>query len=180
MRIVESRSSWLYRFIGAPSATEIRVPRPTTLWGIAFFFFPSTFTRRYVCVLRPRFLNRQCEHLSTLRISRWPNTVQSRRKNGHGLKNATPDAMSADEGGNASTMPSTNGEINPSTSDPSALATPGKRKRGSAHDDKSAQEASSPATESQEKEKLQENLRNLVEILSKCALPDRTDDISFT
>ena len=30
-----------------------------------------------------------------------------------------------------------------------------------------------------EKEKLQENLRNLVEILSKCALPDRTDDISF-
>ena len=87
--------------------------------------------------------------------------------------------MSADEGGNASTMPSTNGEINPNTSDPSVLATPGKRKRGSGHDEKSAQEASSPVTESQEKEKLQENLRNLVEILSKCALPDRTDDISF-
>lgn len=90
------------------------------------------------------------------------------------------DAMSADEGGNASTMPSTNGEINPNTSDPSVLATPGKRKRGSGHDEKPAQEASSPATESQEKEKLQENLRNLVEILSKCALPDGTLDISFT
>lgn len=79
--------------------------------------------------------------------------------------------MSADEGGGASTMPTTNGELHPTPPDPSTLATPGKRKRGSGHDEKSAQEAGSPAKVSQDKEKLQENLRNLIEILSKCALP---------
>lgn len=79
--------------------------------------------------------------------------------------------MSANEAGGASMMPATNGEPHPTPPDPSTLATPGKRKRGSGHDEKSAHEAGSPATESQDKEKVQENLRNLVEILSKCALP---------
>lgn len=77
--------------------------------------------------------------------------------------------MSADEGAEASKMSPTNGELLPSTSDYHALATPGKRKRGSAEE--KSQESSFSATESQDKEELQENLQNLVEILSKCALP---------
>lgn len=77
--------------------------------------------------------------------------------------------MSTDESGEASKMPSVNGELHVPSSDTPAVATPGKRKRGSGSDEASAQETASPATEAQEKEKLQENLRNLVEILSKCA-----------
>lgn len=77
--------------------------------------------------------------------------------------------MSADEGGEASKMPPVNGDLHVPSSDTPAVATPGKRKRGSGSDEAPAQETVSPATESQEKEKLQENLRNLVEILSKCA-----------
>lgn len=84
--------------------------------------------------------------------------------------------MSADEGAEAFTMPPTNGELHPPASDPPTMASPGKRKRGSGSDEASAHEAGSSATESQEKESLQENLRNLVEILSKCAHPDWTLD----
>lgn len=80
--------------------------------------------------------------------------------------------MSADESADASTIPPTNGELHPSTSDPLVMATPGKRKRGSGSDEAHAHEAGSSATESQDRESLQENLRNLVEILTKCAHPD--------
>ncbi|KAL4918882.1 hypothetical protein BDW62DRAFT_59584 [Aspergillus aurantiobrunneus] len=73
--------------------------------------------------------------------------------------------MSADEGGGTS-MAATNGERSTATPDPSTLATPGKRKRVSSHDDKAAHEASA-ASLLDERTKLQETLRNLVEILSK-------------
>ncbi|CEL07300.1 hypothetical protein ASPCAL10462 [Aspergillus calidoustus] len=71
--------------------------------------------------------------------------------------------MSADEGGGTS-MAATNGERSTATPDPSTLATPGKRKRVSSHDDRAAHEASTAADE---RIKLQETLRNLVDILSK-------------
>lgn len=75
-------------------------------------------------------------------------------------------------------MPATNGELHPNTSDHPALATPGKRKRGSGQEEESAQKAgSSVADSSQEKEELQENLQNIVEILSKCALPNKILDL---
>lgn len=96
--------------------------------------------------------------------------VYSRWGNKYGCNNATPYAMSADESADASTIPPTNGELHPS--DPLVMATPGKRKRGSGSDETSAHEAGSSVTESQDRESLQENLRNLVEILSKCAHPD--------
>lgn len=75
--------------------------------------------------------------------------------------------MSADEGGGTASMSATNGEVH--TPDPPTLATPGKRKRVSSHDDKAAsQDAGTSASKaSQDKAKLQETLRNLVEILSK-------------
>ncbi|KAL4868899.1 hypothetical protein BDV12DRAFT_168843 [Aspergillus spectabilis] len=73
--------------------------------------------------------------------------------------------MSAD-GGGATSMAATNGERSTATPDPSTLATPGKRKRVSSHDDKPAYEASA-ASLVDERAKLQETLRNLVEILSK-------------
>ncbi|KAH8426954.1 uncharacterized protein LDX57_004677 [Aspergillus melleus] len=76
--------------------------------------------------------------------------------------------MSADEGGGTAPMSATNGELHTSTPDPPTMATPGKRKRVSSHDEKAAQDASSSASKgSQDKVKLQETLRNLVEILSK-------------
>jgi hypothetical protein len=73
--------------------------------------------------------------------------------------------MSADEGGGTA-MAATNGERSTATPDPSTLATPGKRKRVSSHDEKSAHEASAASLED-ERAKLQETLHNLVEILSK-------------
>ncbi|KAL5001154.1 hypothetical protein BDV10DRAFT_160734 [Aspergillus recurvatus] len=72
--------------------------------------------------------------------------------------------MSADEGGTS--MAAANGERSTATPDPSILATPGKRKRVSSHDDKSAHEATAAAL-LDERAKLQETLRNLVDILSK-------------
>ncbi|PWY92400.1 hypothetical protein BO70DRAFT_383961 [Aspergillus heteromorphus CBS 117.55] len=75
--------------------------------------------------------------------------------------------MSADEGGGTASVPTTNGEQPQNTPEPSTLATPGKRKRVSSHDDKVAQDAGASAVQAQEKAKLQETLRNLVEILSK-------------
>ncbi|PYH92751.1 hypothetical protein BO71DRAFT_329316 [Aspergillus ellipticus CBS 707.79] len=75
--------------------------------------------------------------------------------------------MSADEGGGTAPVPATNGEQPQNTPEPSALATPGKRKRVSSHDDKVAQDASAAAVQSQEKAKLQETLRNLIVLLSK-------------
>ncbi|RAH60326.1 hypothetical protein BO85DRAFT_224376 [Aspergillus piperis CBS 112811] len=75
--------------------------------------------------------------------------------------------MSADEGGGTAPMPVTNGDQSQNTPDPSVLATPGKRKRVASHDEKAAQDAGASATQSQEKAKLQETLRNLVDILSK-------------
>ncbi|KAE8152677.1 hypothetical protein BDV25DRAFT_57351 [Aspergillus avenaceus] len=75
--------------------------------------------------------------------------------------------MSADEGGGAVSMPATNGELHATTPDPPSLATPGKRKRVSSHDDKVPQDTTSSASQAQERIKLQETLRNLVEILSK-------------
>ncbi|KAL5339186.1 hypothetical protein BJX70DRAFT_364611 [Aspergillus crustosus] len=73
--------------------------------------------------------------------------------------------MSADGSGGTS-MAATNGERSTSTPDQSTLATPGKRKRVSSDDGKAAHEAT-PASLADERAKLQENLRNLVEILSK-------------
>lgn len=73
--------------------------------------------------------------------------------------------MSADESATA-TMAATNGERSTATPDPSTLATSGKRKRVSSHDDKAVQEASAPSL-LDERTKLQETLRNLVDILSK-------------
>ncbi|KAA8646256.1 hypothetical protein EYZ11_000592 [Aspergillus tanneri] len=76
--------------------------------------------------------------------------------------------MSADESGGTGSLSVTNGEPHSSTPDPSSLATPGKRKRVSSHDDKPVQDTSNSSSKSsQEKFKLQETLRNLVEILSK-------------
>ncbi|RAL01688.1 uncharacterized protein BO80DRAFT_473459 [Aspergillus ibericus CBS 121593] len=75
--------------------------------------------------------------------------------------------MSADEGGGTAPVPATNGEQPQNTPDPSVLATPGKRKRVASHDDKVTQDAGVSAAQSQERAKLQETLRNLVEILSK-------------
>ncbi|PWY84527.1 hypothetical protein BO94DRAFT_101923 [Aspergillus sclerotioniger CBS 115572] len=75
--------------------------------------------------------------------------------------------MSADEGGGTAPVPATNGEQPQNTPESSVLATPGKRKRVASHDDKVAQDAGASAALSQERAKLQETLRNLVEILSK-------------
>ncbi|RAL15420.1 uncharacterized protein BO97DRAFT_211570 [Aspergillus homomorphus CBS 101889] len=75
--------------------------------------------------------------------------------------------MSADEGGALAAVPVTNGEQPRNSPEPSTLATPGKRKRVSSHDDRAAQDATAAAAQSQERAKLQETLRNLVEILSK-------------
>ncbi|KAF9891082.1 hypothetical protein FE257_005017 [Aspergillus nanangensis] len=75
--------------------------------------------------------------------------------------------MSADEVGGTASMSATNGELNPSTPDPPALATPGKRKRVSSHDDKGSHDTNPVASQAQEKIKLQENLRNLTEILAR-------------
>ncbi|PYH45430.1 uncharacterized protein BP01DRAFT_295774 [Aspergillus saccharolyticus JOP 1030-1] len=75
--------------------------------------------------------------------------------------------MSADEGGGTAVVPVTNGEQPRNSPEPSTLATPGKRKRVSSHDDKAAQDATAAAAQLQERAKLQETLRNLVEILSK-------------
>ncbi|KAI9929026.1 hypothetical protein ASPWEDRAFT_105666 [Aspergillus wentii DTO 134E9] len=74
--------------------------------------------------------------------------------------------MSAEEGGEATMMPATNGELF-ATPDPSALSTPGKRKRVSSYDERPAEEAGSSVAQAQEKAKLEETLRNLVDILSK-------------
>lgn len=63
-------------------------------------------------------------------------------------------------------MATTNGERATVTPDPNTLATPGKRKRASNQDDKTTHEANA-ATLLDERAKLQENLRNLVDILSK-------------
>ncbi|RDW86575.1 uncharacterized protein DSM5745_03217 [Aspergillus mulundensis] len=73
--------------------------------------------------------------------------------------------MSADEGG-GTLMAAPNGERSTATPDPSILATPGKRKRVSSQDDKAAHEATATAL-MDERAKLQETLRNLVDILSK-------------
>ncbi|GAB1194615.1 hypothetical protein APSETT444_003861 [Aspergillus pseudonomiae] len=75
--------------------------------------------------------------------------------------------MSADESGGTASIPATNGDLHATTPDPPSLATPAKRKRVSSHDDKVTQDAGSSASQVQEKTKLQETLRNLVEILSK-------------
>ncbi|KAL2865769.1 uncharacterized protein BJX67DRAFT_155099 [Aspergillus lucknowensis] len=74
--------------------------------------------------------------------------------------------MSADEGGGAS-MAATNGERSTATPDPSNPATSGKRKRVSSHDDRATHETGAVASQQDERVKLQETLRNLVEILSK-------------
>lgn len=76
------------------------------------------------------------------------------------------ETMTDEGGGDSTKMTEPNGQLHPTTSDTRALPTPGKRKRGS-QDDPSTQDASS-STESQEKVKLQEMLRNLVEILNRC------------
>ncbi|KAL2014202.1 hypothetical protein VTN00DRAFT_1727 [Thermoascus crustaceus] len=72
--------------------------------------------------------------------------------------------MSSDEGGETATMPTTNGELHPPSADSSAPSSPGKRKRMSSPDGRSAQEN---ASASQEKNKVEETLRYLVKILSK-------------
>lgn len=72
----------------------------------------------------------------------------------------------ADEGGGRSTRASAqNGELHPPTSESRVLSTPGKRKRAN-HEESSAQDANS--AEPQEKLKLQEMLRDVVEILNRC------------
>jgi hypothetical protein len=68
--------------------------------------------------------------------------------------------MSADEGGETTPMPVTNGEPHP---DSSVVATPGKRKRSA--QDKSG--ADSNASAAREKANLHENLRSLIELLLK-------------
>jgi hypothetical protein len=75
--------------------------------------------------------------------------------------------MSADDSGTTTSMSATNGELTTATPDPPALATPGKRKRVSSHEDKTSQDLNTATSQAQEKIKLQENLRNLVDILSK-------------
>ncbi|EAW09721.1 uncharacterized protein ACLA_039360 [Aspergillus clavatus NRRL 1] len=75
--------------------------------------------------------------------------------------------MSADDGGETLSIPAANGELQPPTPDPPVLSTPGKRKRGSSHDVQAAQDASTSESQSQERIKLHETLRNIVEILSK-------------
>ncbi|KAG2412186.1 hypothetical protein HFD88_009742 [Aspergillus terreus] len=75
--------------------------------------------------------------------------------------------MSADDSGATTSMSATNGELTTANPDPPALATPGKRKRVSSHEDKTSQDPNTATSQAQEKIKLQENLRNLVDILSK-------------
>lgn len=70
--------------------------------------------------------------------------------------------MSANEGGETTSMPAMNGEPHP---DSAAIATPGKRKR-SAQEEKSGADAAS-TTSRDDKANLQENLRSLVDLLSK-------------
>ncbi|KAL3477556.1 hypothetical protein BJX99DRAFT_226132 [Aspergillus californicus] len=74
--------------------------------------------------------------------------------------------MSTDESGGF-LMAATNGEHSTPTPDPSILATPGKRKRVSSQDDRAVHEANATVSQADERVKLQETLRNLVEILSK-------------
>ncbi|KAJ5308279.1 hypothetical protein N7476_008935 [Penicillium atrosanguineum] len=69
--------------------------------------------------------------------------------------------MSADEGGDTTPMPATNGEPHP---DSNVAATPGKRKR-STQEEKSG--ADSNATTARERANLHENLRSLVDLLLK-------------
>lgn len=71
--------------------------------------------------------------------------------------------MSANEGSETTSVPNLNGESHP---DSAAIATPGKRKR-SAQEEKSG--ADSASTSSRDKANLQENLRSLVDLLSKYA-----------
>ncbi|KAJ5674031.1 hypothetical protein N7462_009470 [Penicillium macrosclerotiorum] len=68
--------------------------------------------------------------------------------------------MSAEESGDTSTMPATNGEPHP---DSTVVATPGKRKRST--DEKSVVDAT--ASSSRDKSNLHENLRSLVDLLLK-------------
>lgn len=78
--------------------------------------------------------------------------------------------MSADEGGDAASMPAANGELNPTTaSDPPALSTTGKRKRVHSQDEKSVQDPNSPTSQAQEKTKLQDTLQDLMETLNQYA-----------
>lgn len=69
--------------------------------------------------------------------------------------------MSADEGGDTTPMPATNGEPHLESG---VVMTPGKRKR-SAPDEKSG--ADSNASAAREKANLHDNLRSLVELLLK-------------
>lgn len=73
--------------------------------------------------------------------------------------------MSADEGGDTTSMPLTNGEPNPSPADSVAVTTPGKRKRRSSQEEKAAESSNSSATH--DKTNLHETLRSLVELLLK-------------
>lgn len=71
--------------------------------------------------------------------------------------------MSADEGGDTTSMPVTNGEPNPSA-DTVAVATPAKRKRPLSQEEKVPESTSSAP---QDKTQLHETLQNLVELLLK-------------
>lgn len=69
--------------------------------------------------------------------------------------------MSSDQSRNTTPVIATNGELNPSSN---MIATPGKRKR-SVQEEKSGSDTN--ASGSHDKTNLQENLRSLVDLLSK-------------
>ena len=77
--------------------------------------------------------------------------------------------MTSEDGGEAATMPLTNGELRLPSDEPAAPSTPGKRKRPSTPEGNPTQQNNKPAVKTREEEKLErdKNLRYIIEIAAK-------------
>jgi hypothetical protein len=74
--------------------------------------------------------------------------------------------MASDDAGETTTMPVTNGDLHPPSAVSPVLSTPGKRKRVSSPEDKSAQDKASTSPE-QDKQELDQTLQYLLQILAR-------------
>lgn len=77
--------------------------------------------------------------------------------------------MASEDGGEAATMPLTNGELHLPSDESAALSTPGKRKRASTPEGKPTREKNKPAIKTREEEKreVERNLRYIIQIAAK-------------
>jgi hypothetical protein len=77
--------------------------------------------------------------------------------------------MASEDGGEAATMPLTNGERHLPSDESAALSTPAKRKRPSTPEGNPTQEKKKPAIKTSEEEKLEldQNLRYIIQIAAK-------------